>query len=135
MIEKLKQTIQKELLKLPKEKQDAVNSFDWVTKTQEICQIFKLTESETDDLLIETGLVLVSIIDLDLFKKHLELDIGLNKEITEKISNEIIEKVFFPIAENIESSLKNNFNLENAHWNQTVNFIVSGGDYSVFLEK
>lgn len=135
MIEKLKKTIQSELLKLPKEKQDAVNSFDWITKTQEIGQIFKLTEDEIFDLQIETGLVLVSIIDLNLFKAHLEQNILLSEEITEKISNEIIEKIFFPIAENIELAIKNSFNLENAHWNQTVNFIVSGGDYSVFLEK
>jgi roadblock/LC7 domain-containing protein len=35
----------------------------------------------------------------------------------------------------LELSVRNSFKYKNANWKQTVNFIVSGGNYSAFLEK
>lgn len=135
MIEKLKQRTIDELAKLPKEMEESINSLDWSNISETIGKKYIQNEKEIDKLQAEILLVLIGIEKINNLKTNIEINVNLTPQIASQIFDELVEQIFFPIAENIELLVKTNFNLENAHWNQTVNFIVSGGDYSVFLEK
>jgi len=134
MTENLKQQLNKEIIKLPKEKQDAINSIDWVGEVEKIGKKFILTDESILDLQMETFVVLLGYIDFDLYVLNIENEIGLNKESSQIIADEILVKVFTPIAEKIESSIKNSINSKNIPWDQTIDFILLGGDYSVFVK-
>jgi len=135
MTEKLKQKINEEILKLPKERQEAINVIDWGKITEEIGKKFLLTENEINNLQIETGLALVGLTDLDFYMTNIENNVGLTAGEANKITVETFDKIFTPIANKIESSIKNRLKSQKPRWNQVVNFIVSGGDYSNFIEK
>jgi hypothetical protein len=133
MTEKLKQKMSEEITKLSKEKQEAINSIDWGKKTEEIGKKFTLTDTEINDLQLETGLVLIGLFDFDLFILNIENEVGLTTQQATSIANEILNNILSPISDKIISSIKNNTQISNVSWDKTVNFIVSGGDYSVFL--
>ncbi len=135
MTEKLKQKINEEISKLPKERQEAINAVDWGKITEEIGKKFLLTENEINNLQIETGLALVNLVDLDFYMTNLENNIGLTAGEAKKITIEAFEKIFTPIAKEIEASIKKKLKSENPSWDQIIRFIVSGGDYSNFIEK
>jgi len=135
MTEKLKNIMEVEILKLPKDNQTAINSIDWGKITEEIGKRFLLTTTEINALQVETGLILINLIDMNTFEDDLENDIGLSINETKSIIEEIFDKVLTPIAESIKLSIKKRVTLENPSWDQTVNFILSGGDYSCFIEE
>lgn len=134
MTEKLQQKMKTEIAKLPKEKQDAINAVEWGKISEEIGKKYKLSENEINELQLETGLVLLGLVEFNIYKLNVE-NIGLTKDETEKIVMEVLEKIFTPVATIIESSIKNAMKNQNINWNQRVNFIISGGDYSNFMEK
>ena len=135
MTDKLKQTIQEEVMKLPKDRQDAVKSFDWVSKTEEIGKKFLLLENEINDLQVETLLVLVGLEDGSYFSQNIENEVGTSKEEADKIAEEILQKVFAPIGDKMIENIKNSEKIKRADLGQNLDFILSGGDYSAFAEK
>lgn len=135
MTDQLKQKIEEEIVKLPKIKQDAINSVVWYEIIEEIGKKNLLSDDEINVLQLETGLALLGLVSLDLYSKNVEENIGLDNKSTKKIINDVFEKLFVPIAKKIEFSIKNNMSTIIPDWKQTINFIISGGDYSVFLEK
>ncbi|MFA5095537.1 MAG: hypothetical protein WC447_02680 [Candidatus Paceibacterota bacterium] len=135
MTEKLKQKIKEEMINLPKESQDAINAFDWGNISEEIGKKNLLTESEVNDLQVETGLVLVGLVDVDEYALNIENNVGTSKEEAEKIAEEVNKKIFSPISETIRKTIEDNLKNKNLNWKQTLNFIVSGGDYSAFIKK
>ena len=134
MTEKLKEIIKEELVKLPKDAQDAINYLDWASITEGIGKKNLLTESEINDLQTETLLVLSGLENLDSYAQNIENEIGTSKDEAEKIASEAIEKIFTPIGNLIEEKIKNDMKNKNQNWNQNVNFVLSGGDYSAFAE-
>mgnify|MGYP001570740597 FL=1 len=94
MIEKLKQTIREEVAKLSREMQEAINSFDWVKVAEEIGKKYKLSEDEIHDLQVETLLVLIGVEYRDLYALNIEENIGTTKEESEKIAEEVFQKIF-----------------------------------------
>jgi len=135
MTEILQQKIKDEILKLPKVKQDAINSIDWIKKVEEIGKIFGLIDEEVEKLQLETGLILSGLVNLNDLPYDIQNRIGLNESDTQKIIDELFQKVFDPIAFVITNDIKNNLENKKTRWDQAVNFIVGGADYSVFLEK
>ena len=133
MTEKLKQIIKREMLKLPKDVQDAMNSLDWVTISEETGKKYFLNESEINDLQVQTLLVLAGLTALDDFAQDIENEVGTSKDEAEKITIEINKKIFTPIDEVIEENIKKTIKIKGTKWNQNLNFILSGGDYSIFL--
>ncbi len=101
MTEKLQQTIKKELEKLPKENQEAINSIDWVKIAEEIGRKYMLLEEEINSLQVEILLILTGLEEFDSYIRNIENEIGLSKDEAEKISIEITQKIFNPIAEKI----------------------------------
>jgi len=134
MTEKLKQTIQEEIIKLPKEAQEAINSLDWTKIAEEIGKKHLLDESETNNFQVETLLVLVSLTNPEFYATNIENNVGTTKEEAENMANEVFEKIFAPIGDIIEENIKKNFKDKNPNWEQSLNFILSGGDYSAFME-
>lgn len=135
MTEKLKQTTKEELIKLPKEAQDAVNSMDWATLVEEIGKKYLLDESEINALQVETLLVLIGVQTLESFPENIENEIKTSKDESLKISNEAFKKIFEPIVEKLKENIKKNLNEKNITWDQSVDFIISGGDYTSFIKS
>ena len=134
MTDKLKKVIEDEVVKLPIEAQNAINSLDWETIAEEIGRKFSLLEEETSDLQVETLLVLTGLSDYELFAQKIENYVGTTKEEAEKISKEIEEKIFIPIANILSENIRKNIKDKNPDWKQSMNFVLSGGDYSAFLD-
>jgi len=135
MTEKIKQKIKEELLRMPNEIQEAVNSFDWGKISEEIGNKYLLEESEINDLQVEIMLVMIGMTSVENLKINIESNVGTSKEEAEKIGNELFEKIFGPIGSKITENIKNNLKDKTITWKQNINFILSGGDYTVFLEK
>ena len=135
MTEKLKQTIQEEVMKLPKETQEAVASLDWASIAEEIGKKYLLLESEINDLQVETLLVLAGLEDGEFFPQNIESNVETSKDEAIKIAEEVNQKIFTPISNILTEKIKNNLRTKNPNSTQTLNFILSGGDYSVFLNS
>ncbi|MEK7539169.1 MAG: hypothetical protein AAB595_00800 [Patescibacteria group bacterium] len=135
MTEKLQQTIKEEVLKLPKETQEAINTFDWGSMAEEIGKKYLLSESEINDFQVETLLVLVGLEDGNLYALNIENNVGTSKDEAIKITGEVNQKIFTPISNLIEENIKKNLKNKNPSPEQTLNFILSGGNYSAFIEE
>lgn len=134
MTEKLQQIIKDEVVKLPKDTQDAINSLNWTNVAEEIGKKFLLDEREVNDLQSITLTVLLGLTDLDLYATVIEDKIGTTKDDAKKIADEAIQKIFTPINNVFTENIKNNLKDKNPSPEQTLNFILSGGDYSAFVE-
>lgn len=130
MTEKLKQQIEEKMSGLPKNTKGIINSFGWIGMSEEIGRKYLLDDSEINMLQAEAGLALAGLIDPDLFIKNIEVDIGTSRAEAEKIANEVLEKIFKPIAAKIEENIKESAKTKDANLSQNVNFILSGGDYA-----
>lgn len=133
MTDKLKQIIQEEVMKLPKEMQDAVNSLDWANIAEEIGKKFLLSESEINDFQVETLLVLVGIEDGNYYAQNIENNVGTSKDEAEKMAEEALQKIFTPINDILVEKIKTSGKSRNASPQQNLDFILSGGDYSAFM--
>ncbi|OGI45827.1 hypothetical protein A2121_00710 [Candidatus Nomurabacteria bacterium GWB1_40_6] len=135
MTEKLQKIIKEEITKLPKENQEVINAFDWVKITEEIGKKYLLDENEINDLQVETLLVLVGLEEPDSFAKNIEDEVGTSKGEADKITEEILQKIFIPINDILIENIKKSEKMKDSKWNQNLDFILSGGNYSSFLEK
>jgi len=132
MTDKLKQLIKEELIKLPKELQNVINSFDWEKETKDIGQKFILTEEEINGLYAEVAIILLNITDEEFLQINIEDRIGTTKKESLNITEEIKKRILKPMGEKRNELLKNNLIFNKPNWKQSVRFIISGGDYSVF---
>jgi hypothetical protein len=135
MDEKLKQIYDREIQKLPKENQMALMNFDWVKISAEIGQKYFLNEEEVSDLQLETMLVLLGLEDPEFYVDNIENEVGTSKNVAEKVANEVLEKILTPINNVILENIKKSEEAKNPNWKQSLNFVLSGGNYGVFLEK
>lgn len=133
MTEKLKQTIKEEIGKSPKEAQEVLNTFDWVHISEEIGKKFLLSEDEINDFQIETLLVLVGLEDVYFYAENIENNVGTTKDEATKMAAEVFINIIEPIKNTIEENIRKNLKEENLNWKQSIDFIISGGDYSAFM--
>ena len=134
MTDKLKQTIKNEVGKLPIEVQEAISALDWTKITEEIGKKYRLSESEINDFQVETLLVLVGLEDGNYYAQNIEDNVGTSKDEAEKMADEAFTKIFTPINNILVENVKRSGKSKRASWNQTIDFILSGGDYSAFIE-
>ncbi|MEK7140308.1 MAG: hypothetical protein AAB815_00830 [Patescibacteria group bacterium] len=134
MTEKLRQTIKEEIAKLPKEAQDIINAVNWVGITEKIAKKFNLTESEVTDFQVETLLVLTGLTNPELYSLNIENEVGVSKNEADKIADEVLEKIIIPMAKIKEDAIKKTLKEKDPHWQQNLGFIMSGGDYSAFVD-
>jgi hypothetical protein len=133
MTEKLKNIIQEEIVKLPKEVSEAVGAFDWVGAAEVIGKKYLLSDSEINDFQVETMLVLFGIEDADLYAINIENEVGTTKADAEKMAAEALEKIFAPIDKIFVENIKKNGKDKNAKPEQNLDFILSGGNYAAFV--
>ncbi len=135
MKEELKQITKDELVKLPKEIQEAINSLDWGNMSEEVGKKYQLDDIKINKLQTEILLVLVGAELLDNLKINLINNLEIDVDDAEKMNYELNIRIFTPIANTLEMLTKKKIKTWNPKWEQSVNFIISGGDYSVFLDK
>ncbi|HPS21490.1 MAG TPA: hypothetical protein PLO44_01635 [Candidatus Paceibacterota bacterium] len=136
MTDKLKEKTKELLETKPKEIQDVINSIDWGLITEEIGkQNLLLDESEINDLQVEVMLVLTGVETINNLESNIENNVNTDKKTAQKIKLELIEKLFKPITSKLTEKLKEKTKTEKPTWQQNINFILSGGDYSVFLQR
>ncbi len=134
MTEKLKNIINTELEKLPKEIKDSIEAIDWVSLAEEIGKKHLLNESQINDFQVQILLVFIGLKDAEFFEINLENYLETTKKQAEEISDETFDKIFDPIGGVLEEKLKNSIKNKEMTWKQSVDFILSGGDYSTLLE-
>lgn len=135
MTEKLQQTIKEETARLPKEIQEAIGILDWIKITEEIGKTYLLEKDEIEDFQLETLLILIGVEEPKFYATNIENQVGTTKDDAEKMTNEAFEKILAPISNAIEENIKKNLKNINLNWKQSVDFILSGGNYSTFMEQ
>ena len=65
---------------------------------------------------------------------NIENEVGTSQDEAKRIAEEISNKIFTPINDILVEKIKENGKVQNADAEQNLNFILSGGDYSAFLE-
>ncbi|MFZ1020149.1 MAG: hypothetical protein WAN61_04175 [Minisyncoccia bacterium] len=133
MTEKLKNIIQEEIVKLPKETRIAIEAFDWAGAAETIGKKYLLDEKEINDFQVETMLVLFGIEEPDLYAINIENQVGTTKDDAEKMAAEAYEKIFLPINNVFVENIKKNGKDKNAKPEQNLDFILSGGNYAAFV--
>ncbi len=135
MTDKLQQITKEEIQKLPSINQMAINSIDWPTIVEGIGGKYVLSESAINDLLVQTLLVLIGLTSLDNYKVNVENEVGMGGEEADRLATEVTEKIFIPIANIGIEGIKNDIKVKNPGWEKSVDFVLSGGDYSVFMDE
>ena len=133
--EKSKNLIKEEMLNLPKEVQDAINASAWEKISEEIGKKYLLDEGEINIFQLETASLLLGLVDEDSYPINIEEEVGTGKEEAIKIADEAFQKIFTPIKNIAEENIKKNLKNKNPNPAQTLDFILSGGDYSAFMEQ
>ncbi|MFA6077128.1 MAG: hypothetical protein WC735_03595 [Candidatus Paceibacterota bacterium] len=133
MTEKLKQAIEEEIAKLPKEGQDAIGAVNWIKITEEIGKKFLLENDEIEDFQLETLLVLIGSVDSEFYSVNIENQVGTTKEEAKNMADEAFQKIFVPIRNILEENIKKDMKNKNPDWKQSLDFILSGGDYLSFI--
>jgi hypothetical protein len=132
---KLQNIIQEELTILPKEMRELINNFDWDKKIEEICKKYNFTEDKIFPLQIETSLVILGIVDPVFYYENIKNNVVLTDNESKEVEDEVNKKIFIPmydiLTENIKKSLKDKV----INWQQNLNFILSGGDFTVFIRR
>lgn len=106
--EQLQQKIAEYFEKLPKEAQDVFSSMGWMEILKNIDTKYSLNNNQIEILGAETTLVLLGIIHVEEYKKILEKELELEKEITEKIIIEINETILKTIKEGLSKTFEAN---------------------------
>jgi hypothetical protein len=135
MTEKLKQQLNEQLTLLPKESREAINSFDWVKISEEIGEKYFLDEDDKNLFQVDIGLVLVGLSEQEYLAQDVEDDIAVSKNHAEKMAEEVVEKILKPIYENLAKNIRKNARNMQVNWQQNLDFIISGGDYTAFIRR
>ena len=133
MTEKFKQIIKEEVGKLPKEAQEVVNNSRWAEITEEIGRKYNLTEYSINDLQAEVLIIIVGADEPMRLSLNLEKHMSLKHDLAEKIEEEIFQKIFAPVKRSLANVVKDKMKDKTASWQQNIDFIMSGGDYSAFV--
>jgi len=123
------------MLNLSKEAQEAINAFGWEKISEEIGEKYLLDKDEIETFQLETASFLLGLVDEESYPMNIEEEVGTSKDEAEKIADEVFQKIFTPISNQIEENIKKNLQNKRLNHEQNLNFILSGGDYSAFVEE
>lgn len=135
MTEKLKQIIREEMINLPKESQEAINSFGWERVSEEIAKKYLLGEEEINKLQAQIAIVMVGAGEQNFLALNIEDEIGISKDEAEKMAGEVVQQIFKPIINKLTEIIKKDLKNKSIHWQQNLDFILSGGDYTAFIRR
>lgn len=134
MNEELKNKINEQLQILPKQYRDVIDNFGWEKIIENIGKENGLYDEQIEDLLIETVLVIIGLVDFDDFIYNIEDNLIVEREIGEKIVNEInfqllepleetLKKTFPELIEDIEDEETIKNSLENPPVSKSISFV------------
>ncbi len=132
---KFTENIKGEISLLPKEKQEVINNFGWEKIAEEIGKGHNFSEDEIDMLKQEIDFVLIDLRDSSFFAINIEDDTEINEQEATKIAEEVNQKIFKPMVEKLNEIIKKDLKNRNIHWQQNLDFILSGGDYTAFIRR
>jgi hypothetical protein len=134
--------------KLSKRAQEYFSSMTWLEILAGIALRYFLNDWQKEELGTETTLILLGIIDKNEYRENLERELALSEDSFNSIFKEVEEKILKPVMEDLEQALKINTleaetavkeqlleNRFSADWTKNVDFILSGGDSSVFAPQ
>ena len=100
MDEKLENHFKELISKLSKDRQQAINSFDWLKKCKEIGEKYELQDDEllpdVDTLRTEVALALAGKHNLTTLHRAIDDKLALNAR---EITNDVLENIINPISE------------------------------------
>jgi hypothetical protein len=109
MNEKLEIHFKEQISKLSKDRQEAINSFDWLKKCQEIGEKYGLQDDDYlpdfDVLKTEVALAITGLHDLTTLHRAIDDKLALNAR---EITNDVSENILKPISEIRQIILKHN---------------------------
>ena len=135
MTEELQKEINSQIATLPKEMGEVIGSYNWQNISEEIAKKYFFDEESINSIQDEISLVLVGLEYLEDLASNIEYNAGTTKNEAEKMTEEFIEKIFNPIAEKLNENIKKNLNMKSVHWQQNLDFVLSGGDYTAFVRR
>jgi len=98
--------------KLPPGVQTMFSSMEWMKTLRTISETHKFSRTQNETIGTETTLVLLGMISLEEYKEALFNELNIDKDIFEKVTEEIEEKVIKPVrAELIKTHQKNKTDL------------------------
>ncbi len=137
----LQQKIAEYYVKLPKEAQTVFANMKWMEDLKRISAKYNLNEEQIATLATETTLVLLGIIHLNEYEKIIVSEFKISKESTDKIIAEIYISILKAVQPHLIKAFDTNAKflaeekIKNAKWDDNIKFILSGGNYSYFMEK
>ncbi len=138
--------IKKQIEKLPLEIRSLIANHVLENKISNIGKRNGLSEEQIGTLQVETNLIILGLVPTDEYqnelKDHLKIDslkldtviADMGKEILDGIQEKLNE-IYNKLDEDDIKEIKENMKNKNQSWNQNVNFVLSGGDYSAFAEE
>lgn len=135
MFETLQKFFEEKFEKLPEETRQAIKSVDWIKATKEIADAHLLDETGTAFLQVETMLVLAGLVYGEVYTTNIENHVGVTREEANKIADEADEKIFTPIYNTMQENISKGLQNKKIKPEDNLNFVLSGGDYSVFLPQ
>lgn len=88
--------------KLPQELKDAIFSGETADRIRSICERYNIEEKNIPEMAKQIGNVLLGLLPPDDFSNVLELELKIDKEVTEKMMREINRFIFYPIKPALE---------------------------------
>ena len=122
-------------MKLPKETQEIINSFGWEKISEEIGRKYSLNDEQIKNLKSQIGLILAESVGLEFIVVSIENNLDVNNEEAIKISQDVVNKILKPIAIKLMETIKKSLPVRSIHWQQNLDFILSGGDYTAFIQR
>lgn len=89
------------MAKLPKETQDALNSFDWAEEAEDIGKQYSLNDADINNFQVETFSFLIGLTNLEKYTENVEKDLGITKEKAQDIIDSVSLNILLPIMEQI----------------------------------
>ena len=93
--------------KLPQPLQEALSSDETANSIEDICEKYKITE-HSFSVVEQISRVLLGLLVLDEFQGIIEKELGLEKDVAKKVTQEINRFIFYPV----KSSLEELYNME-----------------------
>ena len=120
---------------MPREFQEAFTASNWIPVSEDIARKYKLyLDEEINKFQAEVFLALAGIVQAELLSVNIENELGLDKEESAKVEAEVLDRIIYPFSDSLESKVKWKMDIKNSKWDQNLDFITSGGDYSAFLD-
>ena len=123
------------MLLLPKDLREAIDSFDWIAKCDEIGKRYKSLEDEISALQGEVLIALMGLESIDDFTDGLEYALVIDKATAQSIAADCIKEILTPIAQKRVEIIKNNAKNNPPSWDQWMQFVMTNGNYSFLADK